>query len=244
MANITEVPVAYKDGGSELRGYVTFDEAIQGKRPGVVVLHEWWGITRHVRDEARYLAGLGYTAFVADLYGEGRTADNPTDAAALMNALMSDAVLVRARFEAAEQQLVKHPTVDATRIGASGYCMGGAVALNMARAGHDLRAVASFHGNLTARVTAQPGEVKARIIALNGADDPFVSAESIEAFRKEMAAAKVDFRFVNYPGAVHAFTNPEATAKGQKFNLPLRYDAVVDKQAKAEAARWFAESFR
>jgi len=244
MANITEVPVAYKDAGTELRGYVTFDESRQGKRPGVVVLHEWWGITRHVRDEARYFAELGYTAFVADLYGEGRTADNPTDAAALMNSLMSDAVLVRARFEAAEAQLVKHPTVDATRIGASGYCMGGAVALNMARAGHDLRAVASFHGNLTARVTAQPGEVKARIIALNGADDPFVSAESIEAFRKEMEAAKVDFRFVNYPGAVHAFTNPEATEKGRKFNLPLRYDAAVDKQAKAEAASWFADSFR
>ena len=243
MANITEVPVAYKDGDTPLQGYLVFDDAQPGKRPGILVLHEWWGITRHVRDEGRYFAGLGYTAFVADLYGEGRSADNPTDATALMNALVGDAGKVRARFEAARDQLAKHPTVDATRLGASGYCMGGAIALNMARAGQDLKAVASFHGNLTPRVTAQPGKVKARVIALNGAADPFVSAESIAAFKKEMEAAKVDYRFVNYPGAVHAFTNPEATEKGKKFNLPLAYDAATDRQAKAEAAAFFAKAF-
>ena len=211
MANITEVPVAYKDGDTPLQGYLVFDDARPGKRPGILVLHEWWGITKHVRDEARYFAGLGYTAFVADLYGEGRSADNPTDATALMNALVGDAGKVKARFDAAREQLAKHPTVDATRIGASGYCMGGAIALNMARAGQDLKAVASFHGNLAPRVAAQPGKVRAKVIALNGAADPFVSADSIAAFKKEMEAAKVDYRFVNYPGAVHAFTNPEAT---------------------------------
>jgi len=243
MANITEVPVTYKDGDTTLKGYVTFDASIQGKRPGVVVLHEWWGITRHVREEARYFASLGYTAIVADLYA-GKTADNPGDAGALMNGLMGNQDLVRSRFEAARAELARHPTVDASRIGASGYCMGGKIALDMARAGAGLKAVASFHGNLTPATKAEAGKVKAKIVALNGADDPFVSADSIEAFRKEMDAAGADYKFVNYPGAVHAFTNPEATEKGEKFNLPLRYDAETDKKAKAEAASWFAEAFR
>lgn len=243
MAQITETPVAYKDGDTTLKGFVVYDEAKQGKRPGILVLHEWWGITKHVRDEARQFAGQGYTAFVADLYGEGKTADNPADAGALMNGLIGDSALVRSRFDAAREQLAKHATVDSTKIGASGYCMGGAIALNMARAGADLKAVASFHGNLEAHVRAQPGKVRAKVIALNGADDPFVSRESIAAFKAEMEAAKVDYRFVDYPGAVHAFTNPDATEKGKKFNLPLAYNAEVDRQAKAEAAKLFAAAF-
>jgi dienelactone hydrolase len=244
MANITEVQVTYKDsGGSTLKGYLVHDADKQGRRPGVLVLHEWWGITKHVRDEARYFAELGYTALVADLYGEGRTADNPGDAGTLMNRLMGDAMVVRSRFDAALAELLRHATVDPKRIGASGYCMGGKVALDMARAGVDLKAVASFHGNLTPATKAERGKVKARIIALNGADDPFVSADSIHEFKKEMSLAGVDFKFLNYPGAVHAFTNPEATEKGQKFNLPLRYDADTDRQAKEEAAKWFARSF-
>jgi dienelactone hydrolase len=243
MANITEVPVSYKDAsGAELKGYMTFDEAKQGRRPGILVLHEWWGITKHVRDEARYFASLGYTAFVADLYA-GKTADNPGDAGTLMNALMGDAMVVRTRLEAAREQLAGHATVNPARLGAAGYCMGGKLAIDMARAGVDLRAVVSFHGNLTPRTKAERDKVKARVLALNGADDPFVNAESISDFKKEMSLAGVDFKFVNYPGAVHAFTNPEATAKGEKFNLPLRYDAEADRKAKEEAAKWLARSF-
>jgi dienelactone hydrolase len=244
MANITEVPVTYKDsGGTTLKGYLVHDPDKPGKRPGVVVLHEWWGITQHVRDEARYFAGLGYTAFVADLFGEGRTADNPEDAGTLMNRLMGDAMVVRSRFDAALGELTRHASVDSRRLGAAGYCMGGKVALDMARAGAELKAVASFHGNLTPATKAERGKVKARVIALNGADDPFVSADSINAFKKEMSLAGVEFKFVNYPGAVHAFTNPQATEKGEKFKLPLRYDAEADRQAKDEAAKWFARSF-
>ena len=243
MANITEVPVTYKDsGGTALNGYLVHDADKTGRRPGVLVLHEWWGITKHVRDEARYFAGLGYTAFVADLYG-GRTADNPGDAGTLMNGLMGDAMVVRSRLDAAREQLAGHPTVNPARLGAAGYCMGGKLALDMARAGADLRAVVSFHGNLTPRTKAERDKVKARVLALNGADDPFVSADSVSAFKKEMSLAGVDFKFVNYPGAVHAFTNPEATEKGQKFNLPLRYDAEADRQSKDEAAKWLARSF-
>ena len=243
MANITEVPVTYKDAsGTALAGFITFDEAKPGKRPGVIVLHEWWGITKHVRDEARFFASLGYTAFVADLYA-GKTADNPGDAGALMNALMGSAETVRSRFDAAREELARHATVDPARLAASGYCMGGKIALDMARAGVDLKAVASFHGNLTPRETAQRGKLKAKVIALNGEADPFVSADSVAAFKKEMEAAGADYKFLDYPGAVHAFTNPEATEKGKKFNLPLAYDAEADRQSKGEAAKWFAAAF-
>lgn len=245
MANITEVPVTYKDsGGAALKGYVTFDEAKQGKRPGVVVLHEWWGITQHARDEARWLAGLGYTAFVADLYA-GKVADNPTDAGALMNGLFGTEGLVKTRFDAALSELKRHASTDSARLGASGYCMGGAIALAMARAGEDLKAVTTFHAaNLAAGAPAKRGQIKGKVLVLNGADDPFVKPEAITAFEQEMDAAGVTYKFVNYPGAVHAFTNPAATERGEKYGIPLRYDAAVDKQSKAEAARWLEEAFR
>jgi dienelactone hydrolase len=151
---------------------------------------------------------------------------------------------MQSRFNAAQAQLAKHATVDAKKIGASGYCMGGAVVLNMARSGADLKGVAAFHANLSAQKPAAAGSVKGRIIVLNGADDPFVKPDSIEAFKKEMDGAKVNYKFINYPGAVHAFTNPEATAKGKQFNLPLAYNAEADKQAKSEAAKFFQAAFK
>jgi dienelactone hydrolase len=244
MANITEVPVTYKDsGGAALKGFATFDAAGQGKRPGIVVLHEWWGITEHARDEARYFAGLGYTAFVADLYA-GKVADNPTEAGALMNGLFGTEGLVKMRFEAALAELKRQDTVDSAKLGTAGYCMGGAIALAMARAGEPLTAVATFHAaNLAAGAPAKAGQIKAKVLVLNGADDPFVKPEAITAFKQEMDAAGVAYKFVNYAGAVHAFTNPAATERGEKYNIPLRYDAAVDKQSKAEAAKWFADAF-
>ena len=243
-AAIQEEAVTYKDGDTVLKGFVVYDSAKKGKRPGIVVVHEWWGITAHTREEARKFAAQGYTAFVADMYGEAKTADNPTDASGLMKGLMGNPAGMQSRFNAALAQLAKHASVDAKKIGASGYCMGGAVVLNMARAGADLKGVAAFHANLSAQKPAAEGGVKGRIIVLNGADDPFVKPDSIEAFKKEMDGAKVDYKFINYPGAVHAFTNPDATAKGKQFNLPLAYNAEADKQAKAEAAKFFQAAFK
>lgn len=238
-AAIKEEPVTYKEGDTTLKGFVVYDDAVKGRRPGIVVVHEWWGITKHTRDEARKFAEQGYTAFVADMYGEGKSADHPNDASGMMKGLMGNPATMQARFNAALAELRKHPTVDAARIGAVGYCMGGAVALNMARVGADLAGVVAFHASLGTATPAAPGKVKAKVLVLNGADDPFIKPEQIEAFRKEMEAAKVDYRFINYPGAVHAFTNPEATEKGKKFNLPLAYHPEVDRQAKAEAAKFF-----
>jgi dienelactone hydrolase len=244
QAAVKEEPVTYKDGDTTLKGFVVYDDAKKGKRPGIVVVHEWWGITKHTRDEARKFAEQGYTAFVADMYGDAKTADNPKDASGLMKGLMGNPAGMQAKFNAAKDRLAKHATVDAKKIGASGYCMGGAVVLNMARAGADLKGVAAFHANLAPQTPAAPGKTKSKMIVMNGADDPFVKPDSIEAFKKEMDAAKVDYKFINYPGAVHAFTNPEATAKGKEFNLPLAYHAEADKQSKAEAAKFFQSVFK
>ena len=244
-AAIREEPVTYKDGATEMKGFVVYDDAVKDKRPGVVVVHEWWGITKHVHGEAQKFAAQGYTAFIADMYGDAKTADNPKDAGALSGGVMKDSQAMQARFNAARDALAKHATVDPSRIGAVGYCFGGAVVLNMARAGADLTGVAAFHPGLGANTPAPaPGQVKAKLLVLNGADDPFVKPEQIEAFKKDMDAAKVDYRFINYPGAVHAFTNPEATEAGKKFNLPLAYNAEVDKQSKAEAAKFFGDVFK
>ena len=144
-AAIKEESVTYQDGQTTMKGCVVYDDAIKGKRPGIVMVHEWWGITKHIRNEAQKFAEQGYTAFVADMYGDAKTADNPKDAGALSGSVMKDPKLMEGRFNAARAQLAKHPTVDPTHIGAVGYCFGGAVVLNMARAGADLAAVAGFH---------------------------------------------------------------------------------------------------
>jgi dienelactone hydrolase len=242
---IREEPVTYKDGATEMKGFIVYDDAIAGKRPGIVLVHEWWGITKHVHGEAGKFAAQGYTAFIADMYGEGKTADNPKDANVLSGGVMKDPQAMQSRFNAARETLAKHQTVDPSRIGAVGYCFGGAVVLNMARAGADLAGVATFHAVLGANMpAAAPGTIKGKILVLNGADDQFVKPEDVESFKKEMDAAKVDYKFVNYPGAVHAFTNPEATEAGKKFNLPLAYNAEVDKESKAEAAKFFQDVFK
>jgi dienelactone hydrolase len=244
-AAIKEQPVTYTDGETTMKGFVVYDDAMEAKRPGIVIVHEWWGITQHIHNEARKFAQQGYTAFIADMYGDAKTADNPKDAAALSGSVMKNPTLMEARFNAARDQLAKQASVNPQRIGALGYCFGGAVVLNVARAGADLAAVAGFHALLGWNTPAPaPGTVKAKILVLNGADDPFVKPEQYDALKKDFDAAKADYRVIQYPGAVHAFTNPEATELGKKFNLPLRYDAKVDQEAEAEAAKFFAADLK
>jgi dienelactone hydrolase len=243
QAAIKEEPVTYKDGATTLKGFVVYDDAKKGPRPGMILAHEWWGITKHMHNEARRFAGKGYAVFIADLYGDAKTADNPKDAGALMKSLLSEPAVVKSRFDAARNELVKHAGVDAKRIAASGYCMGGTVVLNMASAGEDLAAVAAFHPSLGGyKPTDKP--IRAKVVVLNGADDPFNKPDAIDAFKKNMDSVKADYKFVNYPGAVHAFTNPEATAAGKKFNIPLAYNAKADKAAKAEADKAFAAALK
>jgi dienelactone hydrolase len=242
-AAVKEEPVTYKDGDTTMKGFLVYDDAAKGKRPGIILVHEWWGITKHMHNEARRFARNGYTVFIADMFGDGKTADNPKDAGMLAGSVMKNPAGMQSRFNAARAQLAKHPSVDAGKIGAAGYCFGGTVAINMARAGADLAAVAAFHAGLGTNTPA-PQSVKTKILVLNGADDPLIKPEQIEAFKKDMDAAKADYRYINYPGALHAYTNPQATEVGKKFNMPVAYNAKVDKQAKAEADKFFAAALK
>ena len=180
------------------------------------MVHEWWGITPHVHNEASKLAQQGYTAFIADMYGDAKTADNPKDAGALSGFGDEEPEGDGIAFNAARAQLAKQASVNPQRIGAVGYCFGGAVVLNMARSGADLAAVAGFHASLGLNTPAPaPGTVKAKILILNGADDPFVKREQYDALKKDFDAAKADYRIIEYPGAVHAFATlkPPSSAR-------------------------------
>jgi len=234
--------VTYRDGDTTLRGYLAYDDASRGKRPGILVLHEWWGVTPHVRDYARALASEGYTALAVDMYGE--VAEDPKTAGALMKGVMGAPDVMKSRFAAAKRLLAAHPTVDERRLGAIGFSMGGRVALQMARADQDLAGVVSIYGNLETREPARAEVTRSRVLVLHADGDPFVKPESIPAFRSEMEAAKVDYSFVSYPGVKHGFANPDATDRGKRFGMPIAYDAEADRKARAEIFRFFSTVFR
>jgi dienelactone hydrolase len=227
-----------------MRGYLAYDETIKGQRPGVLIVHEWWGLNDYTRKRAQMLAGLGYTALAVDMYGDGKTAMHPDDAGKFSSELMKNFDVAKARFFAAMDFLKKEPTVDPTRLAAIGYCFGGGVVLNMARQGMDLKGVASFHGSLTAMKPAQPGSIKAKILVLNGGADKFITPEQIEAFKQEMKSADADFQFTSYPGALHSFTNPEANELGKKFNMSIAYNAEADKKSWDELKEFLNVIFR
>jgi dienelactone hydrolase len=189
------------------------------------------------------LAELGYVALAVDMYGEGRQAVHPDDAAKFSSELMKNFDLAKARFMAGMDFLKKQPAVDPRRIAAIGYCFGGGVVLNMARQGVDLRGGASFHGGLTAVQPARRGSVKAKILVLTGADDQFVPPEQVKAFEEEMKSAGADYRLITYPGARHSFTNSEADRLGKEFNLPLQYNHEADKKSWNEVSKFLKEIF-
>ncbi len=235
--------VSYKADGTTLKGYLAYDDAIQGKRPAVLVVHEWWGQNEYARKRARMLAELGYTALAVDMYGNGSVADHPTDAAKFAAELSRNLYLEWLRFDAALKLLREQETVDTNEIAAFGYCFGGGVVLNMARLGLPLKGVASFHGGLTTDNPAKPGKIQARIVAFTGDDDPLIGAEKVAAFKREMENAKANYRVVTYPGAKHAFTNPDADELGKKFNMPLAYNAEADKDSWEQAKVFLHEVF-
>lgn len=244
MAEIKGTEVSYSEGGTTFKGYIATDTNKKGKRPGILVVHEWWGHNDYARKRARMLAGLGYTALAVDMYGDGKQASHPEDAKKFSSAVFQNMPSAKARFLAAVDVLKSQPTVDGEKIAAIGYCFGGGVVLAMARMGVDLDGVASFHGSLKTPSPARKGDIKGKILVLNGAADPFTKPEDISNFKKEMTDAGVDFKFVNYPDARHAFTNPEADNYGKKFNLPLAYNEVADRQSWAEMQNFFKEIFK
>ncbi len=241
--NIQSEEITYQAGDTTLKGYVAWDANVQGPRPGVLVVHEWWGHGDYVRKRARMLAELGYTALAVDMYGDGKHAEHPEDAMKFMNETISNMDVAKERFMAAYEVLKAHGTTNPNDIAAIGYCFGGGVVLHMARFGADLDGVVSFHGSLATQVPAEKGRVRSKVLVLHGAADPMVPPEQVAAFKTEMEAADVDYRFVAYDGAKHAFTNEAATEKGKKFEMPLAYDAEADAQSWAEMQRFLTEIF-
>jgi dienelactone hydrolase len=242
-AGIHGEAVEYTANGTVLKGYLAYDVSKEGKRPGVLVVHEWWGHNDYARKRADMLAELGYTALAVDMYGDGKQAEHPDDAAKFSSAVMSNMKAARARFMAALNLLREHQITDPDRIAAIGYCFGGGVVLQMARAGVDLVSVVSFHGNLSTKEPAQKGKVKAKILVCHGAEDQFTSQEQIDEFEEEMKKADVDYQFISYEGAKHSFTNPDADKAGKKFSLPLGYNAKADKKSWADMQDFFMGIF-
>jgi len=243
-ATVVGKEVSYNEGDTVLKGYLAYDDSIKGKRPGILVVHEWWGHNEYARKRARMLAEEGYTALAVDMYGDGKLADHPDSAGKFAGMVTSNMPMMKARFLAAEKTLKSQPTVDNKKIAAIGYCFGGGVVLNMARTGMDINAVVSFHGSLDAKIPVSKGKIKAEVLVLHGADDPFVKPEAIKAFKQEMNDANVSYRFISYPETKHSFTNPDADAFGQKFSLPLAYNANADKQSWQEMLNLFKKVFK
>ena len=220
--------VEYQDGDTILEGYLAYDDSSQAKRPGVLVAHEWMGLGDYAKRRAEQLAGLGYVAFAADMYGKGVRAKDHGEAAKLSGVYRSDRGLMRARIHVALEELSKHPLVDSSRIAAIGYCFGGTTVLELARSGADVVGVVSFHGGLDTPSPHDAKHIKGRVLALHGADDPFVKKEQVEAFEEEMRQANVDYRLIIYPGAVHSFTVPEA---GNDPSKGMAYNADADQRS-------------
>src|SRR5438876_6438503 len=239
-AEVQTREIEYKEGETVLQGLIAWDDASKGLRPGVLVVHEWWGHNEHARYQAKRLAEAGYVGFALDMYGKGKVTTHPQDAQAFASEATKDPAVVVARFNAALEQLKRDPHVDTTRIAAIGYCFGGAVVLDMARAGAPLAAVVTFHGALATKTPTQPGKIKARVLVLAGGADPFVPPEQIDAFKREMQAAGARFEVVVYPGAKHGFTNPNAAQYGME---QLAYNAAADKGSWAAMLKLFKEVF-
>jgi len=243
-AKVTAREVEYRAGDTVLKGYLAENRSLKGKRPAVLVVHEWWGHNEYARKRARMLAELGYVALAVDMFGEGKTAKHPEDAGKFAAEAMKNKAVGEARFNAALDYIRQQTNVDPARIAAIGYCFGGGVVLHMARQGAALKGVASYHGSLATDSPAQPGSVKARVLVFNGEADKMVPPEQVTAFKDEMTKAGAEFRYVGYPGVMHSFTNPDADSYAKKFSLPLAYDKKADQNSWAETKKFLAEIFR
>ncbi|MFA5517196.1 MAG: dienelactone hydrolase family protein [Desulfuromonadales bacterium] len=244
LAAIQGQEIAYRAVDSVLKGYLAYDAASAGPRPGILVVHEWWGLNDYARERARMLAELGYTALAVDMYGQGKQAAHPEEAKKFAGEVRANLPLAKQRLLAGVQVLKAHPTVNDDRIAAIGYCFGGGILLELARRGLDLDGIASFHGTLQTERPAQPGEIATAILVLNGAADPFVSPEDIGQFSQEMAKAGVYYHFVNYPGAKHSFTNPQADRFGKQYELPLAYSPEADRRSWQEMQDFLRDIFK
>ena len=233
VPDIVGEEISYATDSTEMKGYIVYDKNIEGKRPGIIVVHEWWGHNDYTRKRADMLAELGYTALAIDMYGDGKQAEHPDDAGKFMNQVISNMDEAKARFTKALETLKNHPTVSKENIAAIGYCFGGSVVLTMANAGYDLKAVAAFHSGVQLPIPPS-ADIKAKILVCNGGADPFIAPESVVKFKAAMDSVGADYTYIAYDSAVHAFTSPDADELGEKFDLPLAYDEKADNASWAE----------
>lgn len=239
---LTEKEVTYTYDGKNFKSFVVYSGDSVTKKPVVFIIPEWWGLNDYAKSRAKQLAEMGYFAMALDFYGDGKTVENPDDAGKLATPFYENLALGKNAFDAGKDELAKFQNADLSKIAVIGYCFGGAQSLNMARQESDLKGAAVFHGNLMTGV--KPNNNKVKIIVFNGEADSFIPKEEIAAFKKEMDSAKMDYRFFNYPGALHAFTNPEATELGKKFDMKIAYNKDADEKSWAELQKFLKEIFK
>lgn len=232
--------VQYRHGETLLEGYLAYDDAVKGPRPGILVVHEWMGLGDYAMKRAEQLAGMGYVAFALDMYGKGVRAKTPEEAAKLSGIYKGDRPLMRARAQAGLDELRKQPLVDPARIAAIGYCFGGTTVLELARSGADVAGVVSFHGGLGTPQPADAKNIKGKVLVLHGADDPHVPPAEVAAFQDEMRKAAVDWQMIYYGGAVHSFTNP---GSGMDASTGVAYNEKADKRSWEAMKAFFKELF-
>ena len=240
QAAVKTEPVEYTHGEVVLEGILAYDDAIQGPRPGVLVVHEWKGLGPYAQRRAEQLAQLGYLAFAVDMYGKGVRAKDHEEAARLSGIYRNDRQLMRGRILAALDTLRQHPLADPTRIAAMGYCFGGTTVLELARSGADILGVVSFHGGLDTPNPDDAKHIKSRVLVLHGADDHFVTQDQVAAFEREMQQAGVRYRLIQYPGAVHSFTVKEA---GNDPSTGMAYNEAADRQSWEAMTGFLSELF-
>ena len=241
LAMIKTETVEYKQGNAVLEGYLAYDDSFPGKRPGVMVVHEWMGLNDYAKKRTEQLASLGYVAFAADIYGKGIRPKDAKEAGEQASIYRADRGLMRARATAGLEELKKFRLTDTLKIAAIGYCFGGGTVLELARSGARLNGVVSFHGNLDTPHPEDVRNIKAKVLVLHGGDDPYVPAEQVAAFQKEMREASVDWQMIIYGGAVHSFTNP---ASGNDPSKGAAYNPEADRRSWKAMKQFFSEIFQ
>jgi dienelactone hydrolase len=242
-SSVKETKVTYTSGGVILDGYVFFDKNKEGKRPGILVVHEWWGLNNYALMRAKMLAESGYIAMAVDMFGNGRIAANPNEAQELTMPFYKDPNLAKARLEAAISKLKEFEQADSNNMAAIGYCFGGSVVLNSAKLGVNLKGVVSFHGGL-AGVPPKKDLLKAKILVCHGGNDQFVPQKDIDLFKQQLDAIGAIYSFKIYPDATHAFTNPDATRVGKEFAMPIEYNEAADKKSWNDMILFFNDLFK
>jgi dienelactone hydrolase len=242
-STLKEESITYVADGVTMKGFVVYDSDIKGKRPAILVVPEWWGLNDYPKNRARQLAALGYIALAVDMYGNGKIAADPKEAQALAGTFYQNPLLGKTRLDAAIMKIKEYPQTDPANVAAIGYCFGGSMVLNSAKLGSDLVGVVSFHGGL-AGVKPDKNLLKSKMLVCHGGSDNFVPQNDVDVFKHQLDSVGANYTVKVYPNATHAFTNPDATANGKKFNMPIEYNAEADKNSWNDMKMFFASLFK